>query len=63
MRIYQAEDYEGMSRKAANLISAQMLSKPASVLGLATGSMSTEGWLRHTIKVTAISCRPTCSTM
>ena len=38
MRIYQAEDYEGMSRKAANLISAQMLSKPASVLGLATGS-------------------------
>lgn len=31
-------DYGGMSRKAANLIGAQILLKPNSVLGLATGS-------------------------
>jgi glucosamine-6-phosphate deaminase len=38
MRIYEAESYEVMSRRAANLISAQVICKPASVLGLATGS-------------------------
>ncbi|MEG0825034.1 MAG: glucosamine-6-phosphate deaminase [Oscillospiraceae bacterium] len=38
MRIYQTEDYASMSRRAANIISAQILIKPACVLGLATGS-------------------------
>ncbi len=38
MRIIYSETYEQMSRKAANLLSAQVLVKPASVLGLATGS-------------------------
>ena len=33
-----AKDYEEMSRKAANIISAQLIRKPDSVLGLATGS-------------------------
>lgn len=38
MKIYRAKDYNDMSRKAANLISAQILLKPNCVLGLATGS-------------------------
>ena len=38
MRIIKAADYQDMSRKAANLISAQVIMKPDSVLGLATGS-------------------------
>lgn len=38
MRIYKAKDYEDMSRKAANIISAQVILKPDCVLGLATGS-------------------------
>lgn len=38
MRIYCGEDYKGMSRKAANIISAQIILKPDCVLGLATGS-------------------------
>lgn len=38
MRIYQAADYQGMSRRAANIISAQVIHKPDCVLGLATGS-------------------------
>lgn len=38
MRIYQAKDYSEMSRKAANIISAQIIMKPNAVLGLATGS-------------------------
>ncbi len=38
MRIYAAKDYNDMSRKAANLISAQVIMKPDAVLGLATGS-------------------------
>lgn len=38
MIIYQAKDYQDMSRKAANIISAQMIMKPDCVLGLATGS-------------------------
>ena len=32
------KDYSDMSRKAANILSAQILLKPDSVLGLATGS-------------------------
>ena len=38
MRIYRAKDYYDMSRKAANIISAQVIMKPDCVLGLATGS-------------------------
>ncbi len=38
MRIIEASDYKDMSRKAANIISAQMILKPDCVLGLATGS-------------------------
>lgn len=38
MRIYEVKDYQEMSRKAANIIFAQMIRKPDSVLGLATGS-------------------------
>ena len=38
MKIYVTEDYQTMSRKAANILSAQIILKPNSVLGLATGS-------------------------
>lgn len=38
MKIVRAKDYEDMSRKAANILSAQILMKPDCVLGLATGS-------------------------
>lgn len=38
MRIYKAKDYEEMSRKAAGIVSAQIIMKPECVLGLATGS-------------------------
>ena len=38
MRIYRAADYKGMSRRAANIISAHVILKPDCVLGLATGS-------------------------
>ena len=38
MKIYRTKDYADMSRKAANVISAQIIMKPDCVLGLATGS-------------------------
>lgn len=38
MVIYKAKDYQDMSRKAANILSAQIIMKPDCVLGLATGS-------------------------
>ena len=38
MKIIRAKDYDQMSRKAANIISAQVIMKPDCVLGLATGS-------------------------
>lgn len=38
MRIIQTEDYEAMSTQVAALIAAQVVSRPESVLGLATGS-------------------------
>lgn len=38
MRIYRTSDYNELSRKAADVIAAQILMKPACVLGLATGS-------------------------
>lgn len=38
MKVFIAKDYNEMSRKAANIIAAQVIVKPDSVLGLATGS-------------------------
>ncbi len=38
MKIYSAKDYAGMSRIAANILSAQITMKPDCTLGLATGS-------------------------
>lgn len=38
IRIYKEKDYNAVSRRAANLISAQVISKPDCVLGLATGT-------------------------
>ena len=37
MKIIRTKDYADMSRKAANIISAQVIMKPNCVLGLATG--------------------------
>jgi len=38
MKIIRAKDYRDMSRKTANIISAQVIMKGDAVLGLATGS-------------------------
>ena len=38
MKICRAKDYQELSRKAANIIAAQVIMKPNCVLGLATGS-------------------------
>ena len=38
MKIIKADNYDEMSRLAANIIAAQVILKPESVLGLATGS-------------------------
>ena len=38
MKFYKAENYEGMSRKAAEMIAEQVKAKNNCVLGLATGS-------------------------
>ena len=38
MIIYVGKDYQDVSRKAANIMSAQIIMKPNAVLGLATGS-------------------------
>lgn len=38
MKIIQAKDYSDLSRKAANIIAAQVMLKSNAVLGLATGS-------------------------
>ena len=38
MRLIRAKDYQEASRQVANIISAQVILKPDSVLGLATGS-------------------------
>lgn len=38
MKVIRARDYEDMSRKAAAVMSAQVMLEPACVLGLATGS-------------------------
>lgn len=46
MRIYRVKDYDGMSRKAASVLAAQIVAEPESVLGLATGS-TPEGTYRY----------------
>lgn len=38
MRLVITDDYRNMSRKAASIIASQVILKPDSVLGLATGS-------------------------
>lgn len=38
MKLYKVSNYEEMSKKAANILAAQITLKPDSVLGLATGS-------------------------
>lgn len=38
MKFYEVKSYAEMSKKAANIIAAQIISKPDSVIGLATGS-------------------------
>ena len=38
MKFFEVENYEKLSQKAANIIAAQVISKPNCVLGLATGS-------------------------
>jgi len=38
MKFFTVKNYDELSRKAANIIAAQVISKPCSVLGLATGS-------------------------
>ena len=38
MNIYRAKDYKDLSRKAANILRAQIIMKPDCILGLATGS-------------------------
>lgn len=42
MVIYRAKNYQDMSRKAANIISAQIIMKPNCVLGL--GNRFLSGW-------------------
>ena len=53
MKIIRAKDYNDMSRKAANLLSAQVIINESSVLGLATGSTVlgiTASWSNGTTK-------------
>ena len=38
MKIYKTKDYDAMRLKAATILASQIILKPDSVLGLATGS-------------------------
>ena len=38
MKFYEEKDYDALSQRAANIIAAQIITKPDCVLGLATGS-------------------------
>lgn len=49
MNIYRVKNYEDMSRRAAAIVSAQIVLKPDCVLGLATGS-SPEGLYQNLVK-------------
>ncbi len=48
MRIYREKDYEAMSRRAAQIIAAEIAHNPACLLGLATGSPP-EGAYRYLV--------------
>jgi len=50
MQIYVKDDYEAISKKAAQIIAAQMILKDRSVLGLATGS-TPEGMYGELVKI------------
>lgn len=50
MQICKVKNYQELSRKAANLIAAQIILKPDSVLGLATGS-SPVGTYEHLVEI------------
>ena len=50
MQICKVKNYQELSRKAANLIAAQIILKPDSVLGLATGS-SPVGTYEHLVEM------------
>ena len=50
MNIFIKEDYEAMSKKAANMVAGQMNLKPGSVIGLATGS-TPEGMYKELVKL------------
>jgi len=54
MKIIRAKDYYDMSRKAANIISAQVIMKPNCVLGLAPPLAPTNSWLNGTTRATLI---------
>lgn len=48
MRIYREKDYDAMSRRAAQIIAAEVTHNPACLLGLATGS-TPEGAYRYLV--------------
>lgn len=50
MRIYVVDDYQQLSKKAANLVASQIRLKPNSVLGLATGS-TPEGMYNELVRL------------
>ncbi|MFV0440468.1 MAG: glucosamine-6-phosphate deaminase [Lachnospirales bacterium] len=50
MKIFIEKDYNAVSKKAAQLISAQVTLKPNSILGLATGS-SPEGMYKNLVEM------------
>jgi glucosamine-6-phosphate deaminase len=50
MKIYVVKDYRQMSLKAASIVASQVILKPNSVLGLATGS-TPEGMYRELVKI------------
>lgn len=50
MKVYKLKDYKGLSQKAAQIIASQLVLKPDSVLGLATGS-TPEGLYSELIKL------------
>ena len=50
MYICKVKNYQELSRKAANLIAAQIILKPDSILGLATGS-SPVGTYEHLVEM------------
>ena len=50
MRIIVTDDYDGMSKKAADIVASQIILKPDSVVGLATGGTPI-GFYRELIKI------------